>query len=507
VQSVVAARLERLSGEARAVAEVAAAIGRDFTFDIVAQVSDLEEDAVVRALDELWRRHVVRVQAGERWDFSHDRIREVAYGSIGPARTRLIHRRIAQALERTFAADLDRVSAPIATHLDRGGQPARAIPFLERAAQVAIRVSAIEEGIRCLGYALALLDRTAPGRDRDEREFELRATLSSLLTYARGYASVESEQNLERVVALARTLGRGEVPARWLWALWSVYFVLGDLERSRHAAEQAIEQSRSDPACLCEAHHAMAGSLVAQGEPDAARRHFDAAIAAYDERAPRFSAFGSDLGVFSYAWSAHALWLLGETDAAVRRADEAVALARRSGHVYSEMLALAYAGLTHQFRRDLARVSACADSVLALAERYGFAYYRDWADVLLGWISGQEGRPDEGVQLIERALAHLDGQRAQGRRPYYLSLLAETLLAGGNRERAASVLDTAVAMAVERRDVWWLPELLRLKSELVPPPDREQLLRQALDLARAQHSRALEHRIVPALTHQGSTSG
>ena len=500
VQSVVAARLGRLSDEARAVAEVAAAIGRDFTFEILAQVSDLEEDAVVRALDELWRRHVVRVQAGERWDFSHDRIREVAYGSIGPARTRLIHRRIAQALERTFASDLDRVSAPIATHLDRGGQPARAIPFLERAAQVAIRVSAIEEGIRCLGYALSLLERTAPGRDRDEREFSLRAALSSLLTYARGYASIESEQNLERVVALARTLGRGEVPVRWLWALWSVSFVLGDLERSCNAAEQALEQSRSDPTCLCEAHHAMAGTLVSQGDPDAARRHFEAAVAAYDERAPQFSAFGSDLGVFSYAWSAHALWLLGDADGAVRRADEAIALARRLGHVYSEMLALAYGGLTYQFCRDLARVSACAGAVVALAERYGFAYYRDWADILLGWVAGQEGRPDEGVGLIERALARLDAQRAQGRRPYYLSLLAETLMAAGNRDRAASAVDAAVAMAEQRRDVWWLPELLRLKSELEPPRARDRLLRRALETARAQRSRALEERIAPALT-------
>jgi DNA-binding SARP family transcriptional activator/predicted ATPase len=500
VQSVVAARLARLSDEARAVAEVAAAIGRDFTFDVVAQVSDLEEDAVVRALDELWRRHVVRVQAGERWDFSHDRIREVAYGSIGPARARLIHRRIAQALERVFASDLDRVSAPIAAHLDRGGQPARAIPFLERAAHVAIRVSAIEEGIRCLSYALSLLDHTAPGRDRDERELSFRAPLSSLLTYARGYASVESEQNLERVVTLARALGRGEVPVRWWWALWSVYFVLGDLERSREAARHAMEQSRSDPSSLCEAHHAMAGALIAQGELDAALQHFEAAIAASSGNALQLSAFGSDLGVFAHAWSAHALWLLGETEAAIARADEAVALARRLGHVYSEMLALAYAGLTHQFQRDVAKVSDCAHAVVALSEQYGFAYYRDWADVLLGWVSGQRGRPEEGVRLIESALVHLDAQRAQGRRSYYLSLLAETLVAAGRRDRAASVLDAAVATAVTGKDVWWLPELLRLKSELEPPPARERLLRQALETARGQHSRSLEQRIVPALT-------
>jgi len=507
VQSVVAARLGRLSDEARAVADVAAAIGRDFTFDVLAQVSDLEEDAVVRALDELWRRHVVRVQAGERWDFSHDRIREVAYASIGPARTRLIHRRIAQALERTFASDLDRVSAPIATHLDRGGQPARAIPFLERAAQVAIRVSAIEEGIRCLGYALSLLDRTAPGRDRDERELSLRATLSSLLTYARGYAALESEQNIERVVALARTLGRGEVPVRWLWGLWSVAFVLGDLDRARAAAEQALVQSGSDPSCACEAHHAMGGILISSGELVAAQQHFDAAIAAYDERTPQFSAFGSDLGVFSFAWSAHVLWLLGDANAAVARAEHAIELARRRAHVYSEMLALAYAGLTYQFPRDLGRVSACAREVVALSERYGFAYYRDWADVLLGWIAGQENRPDEGVRVIEVALAHLDGQRAQGRRPYYLSLLAETLAAGGNRSRAASVLDSALAMAAQRHDVWWLPELLRLRGELEPPASGERLLHQALETARAQGSRSLEERIATSLRTFARTIG
>ena len=74
VQAVVAARLALLSDEARAAAEVAASIGRDFSFDILAQASDLEEDALVRALDELWRRHIVRVQADDRWDFSHDRI-------------------------------------------------------------------------------------------------------------------------------------------------------------------------------------------------------------------------------------------------------------------------------------------------------------------------------------------------------------------------------------------------------------------------------------------------
>jgi len=109
--------------------------------------------------------------------------------------------------------------------------------------------------------------------------------------------------------------------------------------------------------------------------------------------------------------------------------------------------------------------------------------------------------------VIEVALAHLDGQRAQGRRPYYLSLLAETLAAGGNRSRAASVLDSALAMAAQRHDVWWLPELLRLRGELEPPASGERLLHQALETARAQGSRSLEERIATSLRTFARTIG
>src|SRR5262249_20028568 len=159
VQSVVAARLALLSDQARSTAEIASVVGRDFSFAVLAHVSDLEEDALVAALDELWRRQIVRAQASERWDFTHDRIREVAYDAIGPARRRLVHRRIAQAMELLFADRLDEASAAIAMHLERGGQPARAIGFFARAAEVAARVSANEEAIRHFTQALALLDR------------------------------------------------------------------------------------------------------------------------------------------------------------------------------------------------------------------------------------------------------------------------------------------------------------------------------------------------------------
>ena len=499
VQAVVAARLVQLSPDARDVAGLAAVIGRDFTFDVLAHVSDLEEDAVVRALDELWRRQIVRVQAGDRWDFSHDRIREVAYGGIGPAQRRLLHRRVAQALEQLFASDLDAVSASIASHLEQAGQPARAIHFFERAAQVAARVSANEEAIRCLSRALSLIEHVPGGRDREQQELELRSALSGPLASSRGYAAPEVENNLQRVATLAAAVGRGNVPVRWLWSLWSMRFVLGDLKSARALSEQAMTLAADDPLCTCEAHHALAGTLTSLGELASAREHFEAAIASYDEKRPQLSALGSDLGVFAHAWYSHALWLLGNSEEARSHADKAIALAARLDHPYSQALAHAYAGVTYQMRREIPKVRECAETVMALCKKYGFAYYGEWALILTGWAECQEQHVSQGISLIESGLERLDAQRAQARRPYYLSLLAEGHAAAGHPDRALSVLDKAIATAVEHEDSWWLAELHRLKGELEPPEGAEASFHRALEIARGQRSRALELRAATSL--------
>ena len=494
VHSVVTARLGLLSNEARAVAEVAAAVGRDFPFDILSRACDLDESVLVRALDELWRRNIVRVQAGERWDFAHDRFREIAYAGIGPARARLIHRRIADAMEQLFATRLDDVSATIAVHLDRAGQPERAGRFLERAAEVATRVSANEEAIRCLTYALSLLEKLPADRERDDRELSLRSYLTVALNAGRGYTAPEVEQNLDRVLMLYRASNR-DVPVRWLWVAFTMRYVLGELKRARVIAEEVMAQSAADPSYRCEAHHSMAAWLLSAGELQRSKDHFQASLDAYDERTGRRSPLGSDLGVFVHAWCAHPLWLLGDEEAALAHAERAIALARRFDHPFSLTLALAYAALLHQMRRDTPAVVELADAVVALCDKYGFAFYRDWAIVLLGWVRGQE-HPAEGVEIIESALARLDTDRAQARRPYYMSLLAETYQRAGNRDRAATLVDAAIAKALERPDVWWLPALYFQKSELDVSRQRDATLRTALDLARAQGSRALERRIL-----------
>jgi hypothetical protein len=165
--------------------------------------------------------------------------------------------------------------------------------------------------------------------------------------------------------------------------------------------------------------------------------------------------------------------------------------------MYSETLALAYLALLHQLRRDAGRVLETAEAVAARCDRYGFGYYGDWAQILIGWARGLE-RPAEGIATIESALARLDDQRAQARRPYFLSLLAEPYERAGDRDRAASILRDAIDMALERTDLWWLPALYLQKSALEPAMERAPTLTRGLEIARAQHSRALEERLLAA---------
>lgn len=158
VQIVIQARLAQLSPPARELAGLAGAIGREFTFRVLAQASDQDEDTLVRNLDELWQRRIIRERGADSYDFSHDKLRDVAYSSLSGARRRLLHRRIAQALEVLSVGNPDAVSGQVAAHYELAGLLELAIPYYQRAGEVAQRVYANAEAIHYYERAVALLE-------------------------------------------------------------------------------------------------------------------------------------------------------------------------------------------------------------------------------------------------------------------------------------------------------------------------------------------------------------
>ena len=179
VQAVITARLAQLSLPARELVNLAAVIGRAFTFEVVSEASTDDEDTLVRGLDELWQRRIVREHGADAYDFSHDKLREAVYGTLRIARRRLLHRRVAEALEAVHADRLDTVSGLVAAHYEQAGVVERAVIYYQRAAEVARRVYANAEAIRSYQRVLALLNvvssvqpQQEPWRDVTIRVYE-----------------------------------------------------------------------------------------------------------------------------------------------------------------------------------------------------------------------------------------------------------------------------------------------------------------------------------------------
>ena len=157
IHTILAARLAQLSLQARELASLAAVIGREFSFTVLSRVSGEQEEALVRGLDELWQRRIVREQGADAYDFSHEKLRQEVLNSLSTVHRRLLHRRVAEALESTSVDEQDAASSQIAAHYEQAGLPGQAIPFYLRAGEVAWRVFAHEEALSAVQRAATLL--------------------------------------------------------------------------------------------------------------------------------------------------------------------------------------------------------------------------------------------------------------------------------------------------------------------------------------------------------------
>ncbi len=459
MRAVIAGRLERVSPEARQLAEIAAAIGRDFTVELLAEAGDADEETVTRAVDELWRRQIIREGTHGGYDFSHDRIRDVLEGLVPPGRRRLLHRRVARAIERLGAQDLDTVAAQLAAHYEAAGMAEEAIAFHERAAASAARISANRDAARHLSRALALVGRLPRSADRDRREMALELAMAAPLNATVGYASRELQASLDRALELAELLGDRERAILALNGLYHVHFVRGSIRRSIEIAEAALVLTGDDPRYLSIGHLALAGPLASFGEIDRSIGGFARAIGSFDPEISRPSTFGLDPVVFAQAWSAHALWLRGRATEARAASTAAFARAQDLEHPFLQALAFAYSAVRCQMAGELDLLVEHARSALDLCERYRFPYYGEWGAILLAWIDRSRS---DGAARVEAALDALRRMGAHSRRPYYLALLAEVHVAAGRPAAALAVLDAANATAVANDDRWWLPEVHRM---------------------------------------------
>jgi DNA-binding SARP family transcriptional activator/tetratricopeptide (TPR) repeat protein len=489
-------RLEQTTAAAQQVAGLAAAVGTNFTLDLLTEASDLDADLVVEAVDELWRRRIMR-EFGDGYDFSHDMLRETAYAGVSPPKRWLLHRRIAQGLELLHAKDADTVAAQLAEQYAQGGRPERAVAYYQRAADVAAGRFAHAEAIRLHKQALSIVHRLPAGRDRDRQELAVLEAMAAPLNARYGYSSPDLQQALERSIALAESLGRKDSTLTGLTALWTSQFVQGRTADGYQTATRALALVDPDSELSGPAHFAVGGSAVSLGMPAEGLGHLE--LAAKLASGAASLSIGTRPDVHATGWAAHAHWLLGHDDDALSACREAIKLARAIDDPYNLAVALAYGSITYQMRNDTSELRDTVDELRELCDRYGFAYYREWALILDGW-----SRTDEsGIDLARLGIDNLKSDGAFARMPYWMSLLADLSARDSQSDAARATLDAALAAGHAHDDVWWLPEVMRMRAEYDNEKAAHSRLRSAAQLASEHGSVALLRRCQRDLEERG----
>jgi len=193
------------------------------------------------------------------------------------------------------------------------------------------------------------------------------------------------------------------------------------------------------------------------------------------------------------------------------RGEDIVCLAQQFLQQY--VVALDYAAMFHQFRREEHAARGRADAAIALCTEHGFAYYLGWATIIRGWTLTTQDQGEEGLSQMHQRMAALRATGGEARLPYYLALLAEAHGQAGQAEAGLTLLAEALARAHNTGENWWKAELYRLQGELLLSlsadkyTGTETCFHQALDIARRQQAKALELRAAMSLVRLWQRQG
>jgi DNA-binding SARP family transcriptional activator/predicted ATPase len=504
VHAVIAGRLALLDEKSRELASVAAVIGRPFSVELAARIAEVDEDVAVRAIDNLWRHRILRLEDGDRYDFVHGCSREAAYSQIGPARKKQLHRRAAEALEALAG---DESAAHIAAQYEQAGLPLRAIPWYQRAAAVVRRRFADDEAIACLTRALALLEKQAPSAERDRLELDLLTALGPSLSVTQGFASEAAGKAYARARMLCEVLGESKALAAVLGGSWSFHIVRAEFDVAYEISERyrALTQRNHDLGPLAAAVFAVGSANYFRGALAESRRHLEQSNALDAQCGERCFVLGPELGVFSRGHLAHARHLLGDTDAAIDEATANIARAESLSHPFSQALALAYAAGLHQFRDEPDAARDRAEAAAMLCRKYGFRYYLSWTPIIAGWATARLGDAAAGLEEMREGFAALRATGALVRAPYYLTLIAQVSGWAGDPEAGLKSIGEALVIGDRTREAWALPELQRIRGDLLSQTgdrrEAEICYRNAIRLARQLTAKAWQSRAENSLAN------
>jgi predicted ATPase/class 3 adenylate cyclase len=513
LQDSLIARLDRL-GSAKDVVLTASIIGREFSYELIEAVSPVSQATLLADLGRLVRSDLLEQRGTpprSRYIFKHALILDAASQSVLKARKRELHQRIAEVFTSRFPEVVAIEPELLAHHYTEANIVDRALACWRQAAERAMARMAHAEALGHVDKAKKLVAALPAGNEQDEWELALLVIEGPLQMTLHGWESPQANRVYEAARVVAERLKR---PAELFPALWGLWLGAHSSGQHAHAHELYRElfdllKQTNDPEYVVQANHAGCTQMLAEGLPHEALGHIEQLLNNYrfDLHHNLALIYGAhDPGCCGLSNRAFILTMLGHLDQADAESAKALELSERVGHKPS-------VAHTCQFRAEYdiilnrpEKAEAYLDTCISLSEKYSLAAYHNAADLMQGFVRVVRGDVETGVRQAEAALETL--KSVPSRRfhlPIRISIVGRAKAAAGDIEGALAIFESALDATSSTGEIWYEPETLRLKAEMLlalPEPrtsEAEQCLAAAISGAQKQDAKFWELRAANVL--------
>ncbi|MEM7251049.1 MAG: adenylate/guanylate cyclase domain-containing protein [Pseudomonadota bacterium] len=504
LQDLLVARLDRL-GDIKQIAQMAAVIGRDFDYELLAAFSSLNAVDLLDGLSRLEQADLIYRRGtppAATYSFKHGLLQDAAYDSLLRGDRERLHARLSHLLQTRFPQMSEQVPELLAHHFTVAGQGDLALAYWQRAADLALKRSAYAERLAHLDAAHRVL-RTEPNSpERQARELALENARGGTLMATLGYQANETRQAFVRASALAKSLDDARQTFATLRGLHGVHYSCGELTDALEVANECLRLGQG----VADSHHiALAHRLVGQthfmrGELALAREHLEKARTANaEDRTQVAQLTGGGHALMALVFLAQVLWMQGYPEQSIAMAKSALAEAERSFGAFSVATNLFFFCWLLGWRRDYPELRNQSERIRELASEHRILEWDAQAGLLTDW---PDLAMDPGPETAELARQRLDPVRAAGgvMAPFKLGLLASAMRTD-DPAKGLEIVDEALALT-DQGERWSEPELLRVKGQLLIALDdetAEQTLRRAVHIAREQGAKSWELRATTTL--------
>jgi class 3 adenylate cyclase/predicted ATPase len=520
------ARLDRL-GSAKEVAQIGAAIGREFSYALLVAVARKPETGLASALDRLVAAGLLFQQGvppHATYLFKHALVQDAAYSTLLRDPRRALHSRIAETLETQFADVAESQPELLARHSTEAGLIEKAAGLWGKAGQRSLDRSALVEATEQLTRALRQIASLPPTRALRRKQMTLQVALITPLIHVNGYAAPETKAAAEQarlLIEQAEALGESpEDPLLLfsaLYGFWVANYVAfdGDVVRKLAAEFMILAEKQGAIVPLLIGHRLMGISSTWTGNIVEGRAHLDQVVSLYDPAEHRRLAtrFGHDAGVAGLIYRAFALWFLGYPNAALEDAHNAVKNAREIGQAATLMYALSNATWSQIYCGNYGAAAALVRELLPLAQEKGAAYWTAFGTINQGCIWALTGGVSNATEMLTSGIVAWRSTGANLWLPFFLSRLAHAYAEVGQCEEAWRRIGEAINAVETTKEKWCEPDILRIAGEIAlisrerDAVKAETYFERGLAVAREQQAKSWELRVAMSMARLWKSQG